>query len=393
MNSFQKWHELVQKKEAWLILLLCVVSFGTFRNFPFEATVFLVEAPLLLLLSAFAVVYFIRRFQKRRHLNALEWIILLLSFMPLYSAVNAWMSFGQPIWYGLAAERRWLRIFVVLLFYVLISDRRLSWNDVVRIFLIVAGIHVVVHVLGYVLVQALYDKPWTTPLFTNPTDRGLRFRAEDYFLVWLLIYAVTTLSLQSFRKARWWLIPVIGVVSYFLFIVKGRSQIALISLVIVLMVLTLLRGRRLRMASMVISIVVLVEMVVTYLFKPAPLLNTAKSFERIWQTVCVLNEENRIPSYKEARTRDLDVSTLARITQIQTTMDYMNDEPILWIIGTGRLSRHWHAGFNGKFTYLYPVDIGWMGIVFLYGLLGFMVVNMPYLLGVISWMMRRGDVP
>ncbi|MFC6639866.1 O-antigen ligase family protein [Sulfitobacter sediminilitoris] len=57
-----------------------------------------------------------------------------------------------------------------------------------------------------------------------------------------------------------------------------------------------------------------------------------------------------------------------------------------WLLGVGFLSARWNEGFLGQFTYFYPTDIGLLGALFVYGMLGMVIyLFVPYL----AWKVSR----
>ena len=73
----------------------------------------------------------------------------------------------------------------------------------------------------------------------------------------------------------------------------------------------------------------------------------------------------------------VDGSAASRITQVQIAIDGINQHPLM---GNGFLSSRWQEGFAGKFGHFYPSDIGWFGVFFLYGGLGWLILMSPFFL-------------
>jgi hypothetical protein len=62
-----------------------------------------------------------------------------------------------------------------------------------------------------------------------------------------------------------------------------------------------------------------------------------------------------------------DVSSNARILESAIAFPYIQKH---WVLGNGKLSNQWHGGYEGILGYFYPSDIGVIGVLYIYGILG-----------------------
>jgi hypothetical protein len=80
-----------------------------------------------------------------------------------------------------------------------------------------------------------------------------------------------------------------------------------------------------------------------------------------------------------------DNSSNARIWTSLTVLNYFEHNDLSIYFGTGRLSHQWNNGYERLFGYFYPEDIGLLGGLFLYGILGlFLLIIIPYF-----WIIRE----
>jgi hypothetical protein len=70
-----------------------------------------------------------------------------------------------------------------------------------------------------------------------------------------------------------------------------------------------------------------------------------------------------------------DWSANARALQIATVTPWVEQHLLM---GTGTISNRWNDGYKGMFEYLHPSDLGFLGIVFLYGVLGLVFFTIQY---------------
>jgi hypothetical protein len=62
-----------------------------------------------------------------------------------------------------------------------------------------------------------------------------------------------------------------------------------------------------------------------------------------------------------------DPSANERVYETILAWPYLTEH---WLLGSGLLSRQWQGGYSGALGYFYPADIGVLGVVFSFGVLG-----------------------
>ena len=97
--------QVTRKSRVWMLAVFFPLTFGTFRYFPGVGALyefwFIVCAAYLL--GGFAL--WNRR--ESRKVTVGEWyIIALAGLVPVISAIAAWSAFGQPLIYGILAQRK-----------------------------------------------------------------------------------------------------------------------------------------------------------------------------------------------------------------------------------------------------------------------------------------------
>jgi hypothetical protein len=163
--------------------------------------------------------------------------------------------------------------------------------------------------------------------FIGAGPEGRRKR-ETYYSLLFLAYLV---FISAGRSA---LVAVLA--SYFFFSIKWRTPQANIIFLFKMM------------AAMIVAGAVL------YFFPSQELLRFQEKFGDAIQVVMSGREGN-------------DVSANARILEVAIAKPYIEKN---WFLGNGFISNQWNGGFSGVIGYFHPSDIGLLGVIYEYGVLG-----------------------
>ena len=91
--------------------------------------------------------------------------------------------------------------------------------------------------------------------------------------------------------------------------------------------------------------------------------------------------EKRIEKYSDAfsvvvnQEETEDPSANARILETAIAIPYIQEH---WLIGNGQLSYQWQGGYKEILGYFYPSDIGFIGILYVYGIAGTLILFLQY---------------
>jgi hypothetical protein len=70
--------------------------------------------------------------------------------------------------------------------------------------------------------------------------------------------------------------------------------------------------------------------------------------------------------------RTNEASSNARITEALLAWPYIKQS---WLFGNGDISHWWRGGYDALIGHFYPSDIGWVGIIYVYGIAGLVFFN------------------
>ena len=70
-----------------------------------------------------------------------------------------------------------------------------------------------------------------------------------------------------------------------------------------------------------------------------------------------------------------EASSAVRYMEFNTALSYIDKNPML---GNGFISNQWNGGWRDLLGYFYPVDIGILGNIFVFGILGTFLLYLPF---------------
>ena len=75
-----------------------------------------------------------------------------------------------------------------------------------------------------------------------------------------------------------------------------------------------------------------------------------------------------------------DASANARLVETASALPYIEKN---WLLGNGDISRQWHGGYEGVLgAFFYPSDVGIIGTIYLYGLLGLLLFAIQFVFAI-----------
>ncbi len=355
-----------------IFAIALVFSLKFFQSTPFETLFFKVHAVFLVLL-AFYFLFYVGRFSVRRErINLIVlYFLILIAVVPFYSACRANVEFGQPYIYGILSERGWVVICVAVWFHRILVTKKISLVTFESTFVFMAWASLVV----FYLIMMTYDpsKLSSESNFIRDTvDRGLRFKFQNYFITFGAIYYLVKHALYK-RNSH--LLFFVIFISYIVFIVQGRFYIIAMAVTISLFYWIFYQRKKIILFVNSIYFICLAALFIQLL--------SPEYFERLGSLfthmfMALMGNESQ------------DNSANARIYEIRVVLDYFDSHPLSVLFGTGKVSNQWHAGYESIFGYFFTSDIGVIGGIFLYGVVGFVFLCLVPIVILIKTMKRVG---
>jgi len=351
----------IKNKEAILLIINIIFVMRYFIATPIERIYYIIEA----IFDLFMILYLIKEILKNRIINNnyFLYVLLLILFFSFYGPIRAKIVFGQPIYLGLLASRGALLLIPSIFVYNKIKNNFINLYQLKKIFVILCWVSLIVYtliyfVLGPILLSGskymLYDLYW-----------GYRYKFNLELIVLISFYYY----LNYIKKGNFpFLLKFILILGFLIFLAKGRGF--LISYIITFLLVSIFAHSniskviRLYFLVIVISLLFLISYVTSTEFKG----NLKYYYIKYSAVIDILKGENTI-----------DPSANARLIEATTMNEYLKEDKSKLLWGVGSLSNYFNrgeteGGFSSIFGYLHPSDVGILGIRFVWGIFGLMLI-------------------
>lgn len=333
-----------------LLTLLLVLALDFFEATPWETGYFRVQALFILGMALFAILYVTDRLVYKKQPDGIPlYYTLLIMLIPLYGALMAYAAFGQPLLYGLLSERSWYLLGAGILLYHLLVVGTISFVQLEKAMVIMIW-GSLLFFLAVIAVDTLGVAEFADSKMIHVASiRGVRYKFQTFFITFgTIYYFVKYMKEKDYR----YLIPVIILMSYILLVMQSRTTLLAITMTLVLFMAFNGSGKKI----LLLLGVTVAGFLMIQLIAPEFIETMRYLFE---QMMMVMTGE-----------LSDDASANARIFAARIVLDYFEGNPLAMLFGTGSVSRHWEGGYSGLFGYFYPVDIGLLGGLFVYGVVG-----------------------
>lgn len=353
------------------VYLMAIFNGQLFLRLPCEQLLWKVHALYLGCLLLFIYGYFLTvMMTKRSSAKILLIPVVFYLLLFFYPPIMANLNHGQPLVYGYLAGRNFITILSGLLIFLLLRNRVISIDDLVITFLAVAW----TSLIYFFLLTRIVDESAHVDEMSNvgvSTHLGVRYVFNISFIVYGCIYYFQAMLT---RLGVWNVASFISYFSYLVFIYKGRTTLAV---VLFLLVLIMLRGLKSRVKRIFGNTILVLVLLITGAFCGLALYGDSSFLEGF---------EESFNSAWLALNGELgdDPSANSRIYQTEIITKYWSGGVWRLLLGTGQLSRQYNDGFIGTFGYLYPSDTGLIGGTFVFGLLGIVLVTIVVLMA-LKW--------
>jgi len=335
--------------------------------------------------------------------------------IPVYSSIRAYYYFGQPLFYGVLAERHWWGLAFGPLLYHFVVAGKLHTEKMIVCFKWLAWVSlagylltVCIYLFGGAEVQALFK----LTAISNSDHRGLRTNLPMFPIVFGAAYY---LAMAAREKPLPNLLKSGLFIFYVFFIARGRIDMACVALALIFAIYTsgiLSRWRIL--LGVGIFYVLLGSLIPQYgadsswlldRFTGKEAVESAEPAETNAKTTAAKTETKSTPptnnddnisarTYQDVKAllegdAAIDHGLNARRKSLDIVGTRLIESPTTLLFGAGRVSNRWQGGFSGVLeTWFYPLELGFIGAIFVYGLLLYLAVTLSSLL--LSWNIFRG---
>jgi hypothetical protein len=299
-----------------------------------------------------------------RKVKNITLIMLPFLIMPLVSAIQASRVFGQPLVFGLIAQRQLTMVLCAHFIAIALGDGWIRRERFEKYF--IGSLHIMLFIF---LIFYMFVNPARfidTDFVTLSPNKGFRYEFPDSCIYGLFLYGIFKIWIA---KEKQWISSVLLSSFYILAYLLDRTQlIAIVGTILTYVFLNFSFPRIIR-SSIIAGISGVVIFGVLSLAAPSFVEKNIKLYVTAVETL--------------TGEKVSEASTNIRFMESKIALDGFIKHPIL---GVGFLSTKWKDGFRSLNKHFYPVDVGLLGNLFVYGIIGTIVFYIPFYL---TWKYSR----
>ena len=339
-----------------ILLLIFTSTFRVFATLPLATLHQGLSTFAIITLTVYYIVNLFVHFKEHRitRLDLLMWIFVLVNFFAAYQGHKV---FGQPYYYGIMAQRSVLLSLSGILLISLLRNNWISIEQVERSFVTLSLILLIIFYFFFLFVNPQNFQEMEFVAFSP--IRGYRYRFQFALVLMLLFYSLFKVSHE---KKSMYMIIVVLILFYLVYFQQSRTTLVVLSFTLMIYFFRnfslkeKIRNTILYGSIGLLSIAVLVSLGYTSLFDKYQIL-----YQNVFNVFMGESPD--------------EASSAVRFMEFNIALDYIAKNPIL---GNGFISNQWNGGWQEILGYFYPVDIGILGNIFVFGFLGTAVIYLPY---------------
>lgn len=344
---------------TWVTLFV-LQGFDVLGRIPIKSIPTLLDVSVLLF-SMVLFLYFVIDSIQKKELPKVLFVITPIFLIPIFSAISAKTNYGQPIMYGFLAERTKYLITLSVCFIFLLEQKKISLMLLENIVVKSAIVYLIIIYLLHIFVDPNLLE--STDFVNVSPEKGAIFMMSKSLLLVLFFYSYTKCLDFKFSSIKYFVI--IALILYALVFLFKTRAITIVAIAIIgahLLLFTKVKYKLVLASSLVVlfvSVLVIVWII------------GLEKFEEIFTLFF-----SAVNVYLGGEI--LDSSSLGRVLQYDIALDTFKEK--MWL-GNGFLSVNWNDGYKSYYKYFHPSDIGWLGLLHLYGILGFIILKLPLIYG------------
>lgn len=310
-------------------------------------------------ITAFSLVYLLYVLLDRKAVDEMNYLYIMMFSLPVLSAVAANLAEGQSIPGGMLAQRHWFGLGGIFLIVYLFKIHFFTIRDFFRALEWLGWLCLVFYLYCYIFLDPTKYLDYS---FVGYSDLkgGYRFRFGVDFIAYLSLYYTIKFIVQRQRIS---ILYSAIMLSYLFFLHQGRIVMVSIIAGIILYYLIEVNWKKtlIYLTSFGSGFIVLMA-ILSFAFPEF----VGRYVEQYVNVLLVfLGEETG------------EGSVDARLEEIAIVMIYMASYPIGWIIGVGKYGAD-YIDPSEPITQVAPGDIGIIGSVMTYGIIGTIVMYIQF---------------
>jgi len=337
-------------------------SFGLLKNFPNMAIFY--EGWMVINFIFLLTFYAADRARRGFKITRFEgYILILMLWVPICSAIQSYREFSQPFIYGLLAQRGIFLAASALILLYFLRQRKIELQDIEQALVKLTWACLIIFSLLALLLDPLQFAEHGPGFVVGVNINEAAFKFNATLIVFgLFYYLFKAYWLRSFKL----LFLATPFFLYLLFIEGGRSLLVSIIVTLIFFVYRWSSFGRLVKVVPKILVYITVLFIVIASFSQNFLDTLALKYADAF-TVVLKGEDTS------------DVSANARLNETMKITPYIENH---WAFGNGHLSQQWEGGYVKYFGRFYPSDIGILGAIFLYGIFGMLLFCIQFIFAI-----------
>jgi hypothetical protein len=358
-----------------ILIVVAVVLFTTrmLTRTPLVNYYMFFEAFWYMFITAFTFVYAFYIILVRRRIDEIHYYLWLIFWMPIHAGIGASLSEGFPVLSGIVSQRHWYGISGVFFLIFLLQIKFITLKDVFRAFEWVGWGCLFYFIWCYIFLD---PKQYLDTSFVGYSDikGGYRFKFGIDFIAFLgLYYTILYVKKRSSQMLFYSAI----FLSYMFFLHQGRSvMLAILGSIAVFYMFEVNLRRALRV-FIIVSAGFMAIMGIMYMIIPDRVNDYIYQYTSL-ATVVFTGETSG------------ESSVDARLEEMAILFVYLIGYPIGWIIGLGKFASSESSGSQvHDITTVPPGDIGILGSIMTYGILGTLYIYFQFFIALRSFSFVR----
>lgn len=311
------------------------------------------------ILVPFGFIYVFDKVFIKKRFSTIDSLVVLMSLFTFYCALTSNFVFDQPILKGIfVSGKTYLPIISIFFLYYLLKTETITMYQYNFSMLIICWVNLVLYVLlMFTINPALYKE--TDLVGFNPSKGGYVFNFPPSFIVYGLFYYFIDYTLN---KNRFSLILSFVLIAYILFLDKGRIQFVAVVGALALHTIWFLPLKSIFLRLFDVLIIAGAMLLIVYIVNEDLLIVVYNMFMVFASAIFGIETG--------------ESSADARWIEIGTVLSHFDKFPGHWFFGVGFIPRDelWL-----RFGYLYFTDIGVFGILFVFGIVGTILLFLFFL--------------
>jgi hypothetical protein len=336
--------------------LVFIVGFRLALHTPLNSIVYSIEVVAILTFFSSFIYYVHREFYSRKKIDRFLILNISMCLFPLIGSLSAYHEFGQPIQHGFIHQRDFY-LFLIGFVVALQIKSKTEMKYIENAFIFICWFSLTIFVITpFVTSPEQYLA--TDFVGFNPLKGGYIYK----FIMTFMVFGFLYYSILFFRNKR--LIDLLLSFPFVIYLVFIRQDRSIIILCLITFLFFFFK-RIFPLNKIKYGLITIVSGFGLFLFLSIIQTNYFEKFTNV------------VTAFSGEETNE--ASTNVRNKEMAIALPYILKNPYF---GNGELSNQWNGGYQNLFGYFFPSDIGLFGELYVFGIVGTLLLHVQFIFGV-----------